>query len=397
VRLRSPALALALVAGLLNTGYGALFALLDDLRDEYGISESALGLVVGVGFFAGFIAQTTIAPLADRGHAKQLVVTGLALNVASLLLMAAGSSLAPFVVGRLVMGIGVGMALPAIRRIAVLADPAHIGRNLGRLLSAEVMGFAIGPAIAAALGGPFGIRVPFVVAAAAAAAALPLLLATRVTETADATEHRFAFDLLRIRPFAGAVAMGGAVFVMIGGFDALWSVALDDLGTAEWIANLGISLFALPLVILGSTGGRLAQRHGPFRLGALGLILGAAFMMAYGLVPTGSVMFVVAMFHALSDGLTVSSTGVAVGLVVPADRQAGAQGVLGGTQTLLAGVVAVVAGLLYDHFGRAAAYGTTAAIMLTLVVLGAWLAREEFGLRGAAADEVGVSTVPVPD
>jgi MFS family permease len=396
VRLRSPALALALVAGLLNTGYGALFALLDDLRDEYGISESSLGLVVGVGFFAGFIAQTTIAPLADRGHAKQLVITGLVLNVASLLLMAAGSSLAPFVVGRFVMGIGVGMALPAIRRIAVLADPAHIGRNLGRLLSAEVMGFAIGPAIAAALAGPFGIRVPFVVSAAAAAAVLPLLLATQVTETADATEHRFAFDLLRIRPFAGAVAMGGAVFVMIGAFDALWSVALDDLGTAEWIANLGISLFALPLVILGSTGGRLAQRHGPFRVGALGLVLGAAFMTTYGLVATGTAMFVVAMFHALSDGLTVSSTGVAVGLVVPADRQAGAQGVLGGAQTLFAGVVAVVAGLLYDHLGRAAAYGVTAAIMLTLVGVGAWLARAQFGLRGTAAD-VSVSTVPVPD
>lgn len=387
MRLRRPALALALVAGLLNTGYGALFALLDDLRDEYGISESALGLVVGIGFFAGFLAQTTIAPLADRGHAKQLVVTGLALNVASLLLMAGGSSVAPFLVGRFVMGLGVGMALPALRRIAVLADPVHIGRNLGRLLAAEVMGFAIGPAIAAVLSGPFGIRVPFLVSAVGAAAAIPLLFATPVSETVEVGHHRFAFDLLRVRPFAGAVAMGGAVFVMIGAFDALWSVALDDLGSAEWIANLGISLFALPLVVLGSTGGRLAQRYGPFRVGALGLILGAAFMTTYGLVPTGAAMFAVAMAHSVSDGLTVSSTGVAVGLVVPPERQAGAQGVLGGVQTLLAGIVAVIAGVLYDHSGRTAAYGVTAGIMLSLVALGAWLARDEFGLRGSPPAE----------
>ena len=45
--------------------------------------------------------------------------------------------------------------------------------------------------------------------------------------------------------------MGCAVWVMIGAFDALWAVALDDLDTAEWIANLGITLFALPLVVLG--------------------------------------------------------------------------------------------------------------------------------------------------
>ena len=45
--------------------------------------------------------------------------------------------------------------------------------------------------------------------------------------------------------------MGGAVFLMIGAFDALWAVVLDDLDTNEWIANLGITLFAVPLVVFG--------------------------------------------------------------------------------------------------------------------------------------------------
>ena len=44
---------------------------------------------------------------------------------------------------------------------------------------------------------------------------------------------------------------------------------------------------ALPLIFLGSFGGRLAQRVGPFRLGPLGLMLGAGFMFSYGFVPTG--------------------------------------------------------------------------------------------------------------
>lgn len=372
---------LGLVGALLAAGYGALFAMLDELRDEYGISESALGGLIGIGFLAGFVAQTTIAPLADRGHARRLVLAGLAINAVSLAAMAASDTIGPLLAGRFAMGVGVGMAVPAVRRIAVLADPDDIGRNLGRLLAADVAGFAAGPAIAAILVGPFGIPAPFLVTAAASAVAIPFIARIDVAETAAPPRQRLAFDLLRQRAFAGAVALGCAVFLMIGAFDALWSLALDDLGTAEWIASLGISLFALPLVVLGSTGGRLAQRVGPFRVATVGLLLGAAFMFMYGLVPTGAAMFAVAMVHSLSDGLTVASTGVAVGLVVPAERQAGAQGVLGGMQVLVAGVTAVVAGVTYDHAGRTVAYTVAALLMVALVGLGVWLARDQFGRR----------------
>ena len=51
----------------------------------------------------------------------------------------------------LVMGIGVGMAVPAIRRIIIVAEPERIGHNLGRLLAVDVAGFAAGPAVSALL------------------------------------------------------------------------------------------------------------------------------------------------------------------------------------------------------------------------------------------------------
>ena len=173
---------------------------------------------------------------------------------------------------------------------------------------------------------------------------------------------------------------------MIGAFDALWSVVLDDLNTAEWIATLGISLFALPIVIFGGAGGRLAQRVGPFRVGTIGLLLGAMWMALYGLVPSGEAMFAVAMVHAVSDGLTASSTGVAVGLVVPAERQAGAQGVLGGMETLTAGITAIAAGALYDAVGRTTTYLVIAAVMVAVVAAGAALARDVFGRTALATD-----------
>ena len=382
---RRTVLTYGLMTSVLASGYGVMFTVLDDFRDEYGIAEYWLGAIVGIGFLASFVSQIVLAPIADRGHARQLVLWGLALNVFGLLGMAFGEVVSVLLAARFVMGIGVGMAVPAVRRIVIVAEPQRIGHNLGRLLAADVGGFAAGPAVAALLVGPLGIPGPFLVIAAGTVATLPFVVRNSRVAAAPLDEvpsQRLAFDLLRIRPFAGALLLGCAVWVMIGSFDALWSVALDDLDTADWIANLGITLFALPLVALGAVGGRLAQRVGPFRVGTIGLLLGAAFMIMYGLVPSGVAMFAVAMLHSVSDGLTISSTGVAVGMVVPGERQAGAQGLLGGAQTLMAGVTALIAGAMYDHFGRTAAYAVAGAVMLVLIVSGATLASSAWRLRG---------------
>jgi len=365
----------------LAAGYGVLFTIVDDYRDEYGISETAIGIVIGIGFVAGFLSQVLIAPFADRGHARRVVLFGVAVNVVGLLLMGFSTTLTPILIGRFISGIGIGAAVPAARRIVILADPNHLGQNLGRLLAADVFGFALGPAVSALLVGPFGIPAPFIVVAVATAVLLPFVARVQVEESTVPPKRRLAVDLLKIRPFAGAVVFGAALFVMIGSFDALWAVVHKDLGTNEWIANLGITLFALPLIVLGPPGGRLAQVHGPFRIAAIGLTLGALFMSMYGLLPTGTWIFAFAMVHAVADGITVSSSGVAVGMVIPEDRQAGAQGVLGAAQALAAGIMAVVTAMLYDNFGRTTAYLVCAVVMLMLVAVGSWLARSAWSMN----------------
>ena len=365
----------------LAAGYGVLFTIVDDYRDDYGISETAIGIVIGIGFVAGFLSQVLIAPLADRGHARRIVLFGVAVNVVGLLLMAFSTTLTPILIGRFISGIGIGAAVPAARRIVILADPNHLGQNLGRLLAADVFGFALGPAISALLVGPFGIPAPFIVVAVATVVLLPFVARVQVAESTVRPKRRLAIDLLAIRPFAGAVVFGAALFVMIGSFDALWAVVHRDLGTNEWIANLGITLFALPLIVLGPPGGRLSQVHGPFRIAVVGLSLGALFMSLYGLLPTGTWIFAIAMVHAIADGITVSSSGVAVGMVIPEDRQAGAQGVLGAAQALSAGIMAVVTATLYDNFGRTTAYLVCGAIMLVFVAAGAWLARSAWSMK----------------
>ena len=169
--------------------------------------------------------------------------------------MAFGESLSILMLGRIISGIGIGGSLPAIRRVVILTDNENLGANLGRLLSADVFGFAMGPAISAVLVGPYGLASPFLVVSAATAILLVISRTVPVAETVatTSTPQRLAVDLLTNRVVAGAVVLAAGAFLMIGAFDALWDVVHDDLGTADWIANLGITLFAIPLIILGPT------------------------------------------------------------------------------------------------------------------------------------------------
>ena len=385
----SPLMLLVAFGGLsaaLAAGYGVLFTIAADYRDEYGISENWIGLIIGLGFIAGFLAQITIAPYADRGYAKQLVLAGVFVNVIGLVLMAFGTSLVPILIGRCISGIGIGAAAPAIKRIVVLADPENLGQNMGRLLAADVFGFAMGPAISAVLVGTFGIPSPFLVVAAVTLVLLPMVARVDVVEAVDPPKRRFAIDLLRRREFAGAVLLGAVAFTMIGAFDALWDVVHKDLETTDWIANLGITLFGLPLIFLGPLGGRLAQSWGPFKLGPIGLFFAAGLMIIYGFLPTGGLIFAVAMVHAVSDGLTISSAGVAVSMIVPADRQAGAHGVVGAAQAVSAGVMASVTGAIYARYGQAAAYTVAGIVMIVMTSAALWLARPAWGLKASQSD-----------
>ncbi|MFM8846526.1 MAG: MFS transporter [Actinomycetota bacterium] len=381
---------LQLATAIMSTTYGVMFTMLDDYRDEYGISESGLGLVLAIGFFSAFVGQIALAPLADRGHAKRLMMVGFATVVIGCLMMAFGTSLVALLLGRLVMGVGGGMSMPALRKIVIVSDPDNLGGNMGRLLSVDIAGFALGPMLSALLVGPFGLASPFLVISAAVVTVTAVLARVSVPETAsvDQPSERFAFDLLRIPAVAGAVLLGVALFVMIGTFDALWAILMEDLDAADWMANLGVSLFAIPMMLLGPFGGRLAQRTGPYRTGAVGMTVGAICMVLYGFLPTPGLMLAVFFVHILNDGLTVTSAGVAVGMAAPPERQAGAQGLLGGVQTLVGGVAASVAGWSYDHFGRGTTYTTTAILIVVFVVLGLALAGDKRWSPAPSTDEL---------
>lgn len=361
--------------GVLASGYGVMFTMLDDWRAEFGIQETGLSMIIAVGFFTSFIAQLTIAPYADRGHARKLMTVGMAANAAGALIMAFGSSLPLFLLGRFVMGVGAGIAIPAIKRIVIVSDPENMGGNLGRGVSIEVGGFAIGPVIAALTVDSINLAAPFILIAALITVAGFIISRLNITETAveDRTEERFAIDLLKNRAVLGSILVGIALYVMIGVYDSLWVIMMDDLKAPHWVGNAGVALFGLPWIFFGALGGRIAQKHGPLRVSAFGLALGSLYMTSYGFMTMPYLMLGVGLTQSMLDSLTVTGIGVAVAQATPPERQAGASGLLGGMQTLMGGLAAMSAGTMYEHFGQRFAFTATGVAMAILVSVGCFL------------------------
>jgi MFS family permease len=365
-------------------GYGVMFTVLDDFRDKYGITEAQLGIIVGVGFITGFLSQILFAPQADKGHAKKLVMTGIAIEIVGTLFMAFGQAFLPLIIGRLLAGFGVGISEPALRRILILSDPERMGQNLGLIVSASVAGFTAGPIVSALTADTLGIAAPFLMVAVLLVVVAVGLFNLQFQEAniEDAPTQRLAFDMLRIRPLAGAIVIGLALFAMIGTFDAVWSVMMDDMKAPTWVANVGISLFAFPMIFLAPRGGRLTQKFGPFKASMAGLSIGAVCLVLYGTLWSPYPMLFIGVIHGVVDGLTVTGGSAAVALVAPRERLASAQGLFGGLQTLTGGISAVLAGTAYGIIGRAT-FVWCAGAMLLFIAIGAWLAKDSLHITGA--------------
>ncbi len=375
---------LLLSASALSTmSYGVMFTMLDDFRDKYSIAESKLGLIVAAGFITGFLANVLIAPFADKGHAKKLILLGVSMEIIGALTMAFGGSFPILLLGRFLTGLGSGSSEPASRRLIILANPNDMGRNLGLSVSAGIAGFSLGPILSAVTVGAFGLAAPFLIIVVMLSVVLVGITQLRVTEAEieDAPTQRLAFDLLKNRAILGIVFIGVSLFVMIGTFDSIWSVMMDDIHAPTWVASVGITVFALPMLFLAPVGGRFTQTFGPYKASIYGLTLGSLFMILYGTIGIPYIMLGIGLFHGMVDGLTITGGSAAIALVAPQQRLASAQGLYGGLQTLTGGITAGLAGLTYEHIGRGT-FLACSALMMLLIATGSWIARDYLKIKG---------------
>ncbi|MFM8303052.1 MAG: MFS transporter [Actinomycetota bacterium] len=360
--------ALCLVSGAMSLGYGSIYTVLADLRDQFGFTGTQLGLIVAAGFFAGFAAQLFLGRFADRGHVARMVRGGIAISALAMLASAVAAEFWAFVIARTLLGLGSGMVGPAVRRVVITRDPGRMGANLGRLTAYDVAGFVLGPLVAAAAVEVSGVRAPFWLLAAVLLGVLGLSLRLDLTAGPVSRQRRVIRDLLAIPAMQATLSVAVAFYVTIGLFEAIWAVLLRDQGAETWLIGLTLSLFTVPMIFLAPIGGRVAQRRGPMRVVAVSLTVAAVCTFAYGVVPSLWMLLGISVVHAVADSCTMPGNQVGAALACPPDQASSAQGLLGATGLAAAGVTGLVAGALYEGWGRFAATATATVVMAVFLV-----------------------------
>jgi MFS family permease len=365
---RVPMLLYAAV-GLEALGYGAIFALLADLQDEYDLPTWGLGLIGGTSFLAALVAQVGLARYADRGHTRLLLRAGLAVAAAGMFWFAISSNLWEFVGSRLLLGLGSGMFIPAARRVVVSRAGPRSGEALGRLASVEVGGFICGPPLAAGIAAVLGLHAPFLVIAVALALTSPVIARIEEPPVHEEQPRQALRVLVRIRGVRAGLAMATALYLSIGVFETIWAKYLSDLGASTGVIAVTLAIFAFPLVALSPFGGRLADRRGPTRIGVLALTLSVPIIVLYGVVGSVVAAGALALMHCVMDAVTTPSSQSAVARSSPPSLTAAGQGLYGAVAAAAAAIAAFAAAPIYDAAGVETMWAVTAFGVALLTAL----------------------------
>lgn len=349
--------------------------MLGELRSELGFDESDLGVVVAMGFFAGFASQVWLSRYSDRGHAKLMIGVGQLLMIGGLSMMAVVSDLWWFIAARVVLGVGTGMFLPAVRRVVIVSNPSNMGSNIGLLAAFDVGGFLVGPLLAGFLAYFFGLRAPFVVLAAVLVLSLPVITRLPEDRGAISTERRVVRALLEKRAIRAILAAVTGWFVMIGTFEAVWALLMADLGAEVWLIGVTIAIIILPMVVVAPRSGALAQRVGPFRVIIVGVIVIVPCVVAYGFIDSLTLIVAVAVLQGVADAFVFPAMQVGMASAAGDELAASAQGLQGAVLQLTAGLVALVAGAVYETWGRDVLFVANGVVLVLGVLAALWIAR----------------------
>jgi len=249
---------------------GALIPVLPLYGQEFGLSQSSVGLLVSSPSLAKLVLNLPFGKLADALGRRSLMVGGMILCAAADVGTGLASSLPFLILARLLLGAGLSSSdagASAWVADATESQPESRASFLGVQNALTALAFVLGPAVGGWLVQEFGLRsIFFAVAAGAAACAggYSLLPELRTATPGEAEEEKSFQELLQV-PEQQALA-GISVAFYAGTackISLLPSVASEAFGAGP--GEVGQIFSGLAALAIGGTlaGGRLTDAVGP--------------------------------------------------------------------------------------------------------------------------------------
>lgn len=373
------------------------FGLVAPLRTLYarteGVNGGEIGLMGAAFIFSSFIFMFPFGWLSDRYSRIPLIVAGLighALITLAYLYFTSGEA---FVTLRFIEGISTAAVMPSAR--ALLADQTPTGRNgeaFGLMSAVMTFGMFAGPPVGSFLAEGFGYTLAYWAAGLAFIPAIGLVL------YAFRNYHQQARVVHSMNPKAdeklppeklwtGPVIVGCLVRLSLslgpGLGMTIWSLYVSDLGYSLSLIGLTYTVYAIPIVLVGPSAGRLSDRYG--RLGMMfgaGILLGWMWM-SYGIFPFYLYFIIGGVIEGTLDAFARSANDGYLADHSPANGRGRAQSLFSAATQLGSLLGALLSGFLYD-FGKAIPFYAVGGLQSGLVVVAVLLALVIYRRKGSA-------------
>ncbi len=353
---------------------GMVFALLAEIQDAHHLSSSTLGVIAAVSFFASVGSQIALAPLADRGHARQLMLGAVALAAVGVMGFAVATTAWQFILARSLSGLAFGAYAPAARALVSASDPSRAGARLGSLAGLETTGFIVGPGIAAGIVEFTNLDVPFVLMAVILAAILPAIARVNVAESPGRPGKQSSItgitSILRRRNALAAVILSGALVLPAGMYEAIFARFMTDIGSDTWFIGLSLSLYGIPFALTAPIAGRAADRLGPLRTIPISVAVIVPLTIIYGHLTRPGLVMSLAMMEAVANGAAMPAGQALMASATTDGERATGQGIAAAAGQIAAGFAALASAPLYDTHGPEATFTMVGIAVLALAGLG---------------------------
>lgn len=273
--------------------------------EHRGGSPTIIGFIMAAFFIAGVATQFFLGRLADRfGRRRILVISLITYGLASMTYLLPVT--APwFALTRAVQGASAGaIEVASLSAVAAIFPEAQRGRAVSRILAAQLLGIAIGP-IAGVLASVKELGWAYF-----ATGIVSLLAAVQTVRTNLGDKSYDASPLPALRwntQLVGALVAAAAEGMLIGVYEACWSLLMHSHHATTLQIRLSWTMFALPWVALSRVGGWLADHSNRRYIALVGLFNGALFISIYPHIHNNVVMLFVGSLESIGTSLSIPS------------------------------------------------------------------------------------------
>ncbi len=279
--------------------------LLSLFLEHRGGTPHVIGFIIASFFIAGVVTQYFLGRVADRfGRRPVLVVSLIAYGLASMTYALPLSALW-FTLTRAVQGASAGaLEVASLSAVAALFAENVRGRAVSRILAAQLLGAAIGPA-AGVVSSVNDLGWVFFVTGVISLVAAAVAFHTNVGDVAyDPTPLP---PLTWNRQFTGALVAASATGLAVGVYETCWSLLMHAHHATSLQIRLSWTMFCIPWVVLSRTGGWIADHLNRRWTALFGLLNGAAFLATYPHIHNNNLMLFVGSAESLGAALSSPS------------------------------------------------------------------------------------------